>query len=452
MTRSLKSLWGRFLFRDKGIVPTRRLLLVFALLSATLLTATLWHLPWSFVLFANILVLLFSLVDLIFSPNKNQLLVKRSYPTEMERGINYEVPITIQNASSFDVQFRIIDGLPQSFERPFPLNGKVGKEATVTVVYQTKAPVRGDYQFNKMYIRYRSTLGFWEKQLSLSLKESIKVIPDMTQTKQFLDDAQKFLNYEGIKIRKYKSGVGEFSKIRSYVVGDDPRKINWRQTAKLQEVMTNEYEPEHGKHITILIDCGRMMGAELKNGNRLEKSIEAALTVTAAALQKGDYVAVLAFSKKVKVYIPPAKGMAHLQTILQGVYHLEVDAAESNYGEILNYLQLVQKKRSLILLFSDIQTFLHEESALVYLKRLRQRHLFLMIGVEDDMLVSRSKEAVVNAQQTMVKSIAQQQLLIKKDGKAKWEKQGLLMVEAKEEKLATTAVSYYIDMINRGLL
>jgi uncharacterized protein (DUF58 family) len=216
--------------------------------------------------------------------------------------------------------------------------------------------------------------------------------------------------------------------------------------------MTNEYEPEHGKHVTILIDCGRMMGAELKSGNRLEKSIEAALTVTAAALQKGDYVAVLAFSRNVKVYIPPAKGMAHLQTILQGIYNLEVDAAESNYAEILNYLQLVQKKRSLILLFSDIQTFLHEESALIYLKRLRQRHLFLMIGVEDDMLVSRGKEEPVNAQQTMVKSIAQQQILIKKDGRVKWEKQGLLMVEAREEKLATTAVSYYIDMINRGLL
>jgi uncharacterized protein (DUF58 family) len=445
-------LWGLFLFRDKGIVPTNRLLLVFAILSGILLTATLWHLPWSFVLLANILVLLFSLVDLIFSPKKNQLLVKRIFPTEMERGINYEVPLTIQNASSYDVQFRLIDGLPQSFERPFPLSGKVDKEASVTFVYQTKAPIRGEYHVNKMYIRYRSTLGLWEKQLSISLKGSIKVIPDMTQTKQFLEDAQKFLNYEGIKIRKYKNGVGEFSKIRSYVVGDDPRKINWRQTAKLQEVMTNEYEPEHGKYITILIDCGRMMGAELKSGNQLEKSIEAALTVTAAALQKGDYVAVLAFSRKVKVYFPPAKGMAHLQTILQGIYNLEVDAAESNYAEILNYLQLVQKKRSLILLFSDIQTFLHEESALIYLKRLRQRHLFLMIGVEDEKLVFRGKEAPVTAQQTMVKSIAQQQVLIKKDGKAKWEKQGLLMVEAREEKLATTSVSYYIDMINRGLL
>ena len=71
--------------------------------------------------------------------------------------------------------------------------------------------------------------------------------------------------------------------------------INWRQTAKLQEVMTNEYEPEHGKYITILIDCGRMMGAELKEGNRLEKSLEAAMTVAAAALKNGDYVSVIGY-------------------------------------------------------------------------------------------------------------------------------------------------------------
>src|SRR5699024_7224484 len=103
--------------------------------------------------------------------------------------------------------------------------------------------------------------------------------------------------------------------------GDDPRMINWRQTAKLQEVMTNQYEPEHGKHITILIDCGRMMGVELDEGNRLEKTIEASITVAAAALKNGDYVGVLAFSSDIKVYVPQEKGMEHLQRILQSIYH-----------------------------------------------------------------------------------------------------------------------------------
>ncbi len=427
-------------------------MLLFTLLSLILLLGTRWVLPWSFVILANIAILLFSLFDLFFTPKKQQITVKRSISNEMERGITYKVAIDIVNSSIYDTRLRIIDGLPQSFDRPFPLTGMIKKESGSKISYETKAPTRGLYSVEKIYIRYRSMAGLWEKQISFSIKNSVKVIPDMTETKQFLENAQKFLNYDGVMVRKHKSGVGEFAKIRSYVVGDDPRKINWRQTAKLQEVMTNEYEPEHGKYITVLIDCGRMMGAELKHGNRLEKSIEAALTVTAAALQKGDYVAVLAFSKKVKVFIPPAKGLVHLQTILHAIYNLEVEAAESNYGEVLHYLQLVQKKRSLILLFSDIQTFLYEENALVYLKRLRQRHMFLMIGVEDEALLSRGKMEPENVQQAMIKSMAQQQIMVKKREKIKWEKQGLLMVEAREEKLATAAVSYYIDMINRGLL
>jgi hypothetical protein len=43
-------------------------------------------------------------------------------------------------------------------------------------------------------------------------------------------------------------------------------------------------------------------------------------------------------------------------------------------------------------------------------------------------------------------------MLLKKREKIKWEAQGLQMIEASEEKLAIAAVSYYIDVMNRGLL
>lgn len=370
----------------------------------------------------------------------------------MERGLTYPVKLVIRNSSQYSITYRLIDAIPQTFEMPFPLRGTVPKDTTMSVEYETKAMVRGRYEIKKLYFRYTSFLGLWEKQTTVEIIDNVKVIPDLTETKQYLENAQAFLLYEGLMIRKQQSGIGDFAKIRSYVVGDDPRKINWRQTAKLQEIMTNDYEPEHGKYITILIDCGRMMGAELTKGNRLEKGLEAALTVTAAALKKGDYVSVLAFSKEVKVFVPPAKGMAHLQTILHAIYNIEVDAVESNYAAVLSYLETMQKKRSLLLLFSDIGTFLHEEGALAYLKRLRQRHLFLMIGIENETLLKRVKEEPHNVKNTMVKSIAQQQMLIKRRERIKWEKQGLQMIEAQEEKLAIAAVSYYIDIMNRNLL
>jgi uncharacterized protein (DUF58 family) len=443
---------GRLLFQDKGILPTSRLLIVYVCFSGLLLTGALIGLSWMWIFSLNAFFLGLSLIDLMFSPAKKSVEVKRSIPDQMERGLDYTVELKINNTSQRDLSYRLLDGTPQSFQTTFPLGGNVAGLSTGSHSYHVVTPVRGDYQLTRLYFRYRSSLGLWEKQKTVETMDKVKVIPDLTETRKVLEDAQRFLLYEGVKIRKQQSGAGEFSKIRNYVVGDDPRKINWRQTAKLREVMTNEYEPEHGKYITILIDCGRMMGAELKKGNRLEKSLEAALTVTAAALQNGDYVSVIAFSKKVKVYIPPAKGMAHLQTILHRIYNLEVDAAESDYAAVLHYVQTMQKKRSLLLLFSDIHTFLHEDNALYYLQRLRRQHLFLMIGIEDDRLVKQIKVEPVDEVQAMMKSMAQKQMLVKKREKAKWEKQGLLMVEAREEKLATTAVSYYIDMMNRGLV
>ncbi|TMU85236.1 DUF58 domain-containing protein [Bacillus sp. BHET2] len=422
------------------------------LFSGLLMVGTLIGLSWPLIFILNGLFIAGSLFDLFLSPSKKEVDVIRSIPDQMERGLEYVVKLKIKNTSSRSVSYRIIDGTPESFQTSFPLEGKLSSESTMAITYDVVTPVRGDYRLSKLYLRYRSSIGLWEKQKTVESKDDVKVIPDLTETKRVLESAQRFLLYEGMKIKKQQSGAGEFSKIRSYVLGDDPRKINWRQTAKLREVMTNEYEPEHGKYITILIDCGRMMGAELTKGNRLEKSIEAALTVTAAALQNGDYVSVLAFSKNVVEYIPPAKGMGHLQTILHRIYNLEVDAAESNYASVLHYVQTVQKKRSLLLLFSDIHTFLHEDSALYYLQRLRKQHLFLTIGIEDELVMERIKADPVDTRQAMMKSMAQKQMLVKKKEKAKWEKQGLLMVEAREETLAATAVSYYIDMMNRGLL
>ncbi|WP_369690699.1 hypothetical protein [Neobacillus fumarioli] len=63
------------------------------------------------------------------------------------------------------------------------------------VTYQTKTYERGKYDIQKLYIRYTSRLGLWEKQLTVEWRDSVKVIPDLTDTKQYLANAQAFLLY-----------------------------------------------------------------------------------------------------------------------------------------------------------------------------------------------------------------------------------------------------------------
>lgn len=452
MTKSFKTLWERFLFRDRGALPTSKFLLVMGVLSLALFLLSFGQLSWEIIFTSNIVILVLSLMDFFWMPKKKELVFHRSISEEIEREEEVDVQITIENHSTSTMLFRLVDALPRSFKRGFPIEGEVEGSSHYTVSYQTQAPIRGDYEIPKLYVRYRSKLGLWERQVSPLIYDEVRVIPDMSDARHVLHNAQQFLLYEGSQVKKRQIGSGEFSQIRSYVVGDDLRKINWRQSAKLQELMTNEYEPEHGKYISIVVDCGRMMGVELEKSNRLERSLEAALTVAAAALQKGDYVSFLAFSKNVKAYVPPNKGMAHLKRIMDEVYNVEVDPYESDYANVLQYLESVQKKRSFILLFSDMSTFLYEEAPLFYLQRLRRKHVFLMLGIEDPMTNAWIKETPEDSKKAMIKSMAQKQIMEKKNEMAKWEKQGLQMIETPEEKLATNAVSRYMELMNRGLL
>lgn len=453
MKKSWKNLSDRFLFRDRGILPARGLLISFFVFSiGIIILFSMLGVAWTNVFIIDSIFLFASLLDLLWSPKRSELTYKREMPEEMERGRTYTTEITVENTSNRPMHIRIKDEVPQTFHTTLPLRGWTDARGRKRFSYDLTAPVRGKYHMEKMHIRYRSKLGLWEKQTVSRINDTVKIIPDLRETKRYLEDAQRFLLHEGVKIRKDQGGEGEFAQIRKYALGDDPRKINWRQTAKLQEVMTNEYEPEHGKYITILIDCGRMMGAELEKGNRLDRTLEAALTTAAAALENGDYVGVLAFAKEVKVYIPPDKGMNHLHVILQSIYALEAEPFEANYPFVITYLQSVQKKRSLILLFSDIDTFLHEEGALYYLLRLRRRHLFFVIGIEDNELAKSARQKPRDVQEAMIKSNAQEQMTNKKREKVKWEARGLLLAEASGTELAATAVSHYIRVMNQGLL
>ncbi|WP_369690700.1 hypothetical protein [Neobacillus fumarioli] len=112
MTKSSKSLWARFLFQDRGIVPTKRLLKVFFVLSILLIIGSIRELSWTTIITINIVVLLGSLYDLRLSPKKNQLLIKRTASAEMEREIVYQFDISIDNLSRHSLSFRLLDGLP----------------------------------------------------------------------------------------------------------------------------------------------------------------------------------------------------------------------------------------------------------------------------------------------------------------------------------------------------
>ncbi len=454
MNKSFKTWLHPFQFRDKGFLPTKRFLVLIGFLVLPLLLASYWNKGWLFFVVINSVVILLSLIDLFMLPKTNQINCERKMPDKAERGVSFKVQLTIHNdhQGRFPIYFKVIDHLLPSFLRPFPLLGKQEEGKPLTLTYHSMGSVRGNYQVDKIYIRYGSSLGLWEKQTYVHFPQQIRVIPDLSGVRGFISSTPEMLLLQGVKPRKYQAGFGEFSLIRNYAVGDDPRKINWRATARRAEIMTNMYEPEHGKQVTLLLDCGRTMGVELRKSNRLEKSMEAMLTVAAMALQQGDYVSVMAFSDEIHAYIPPGQGLSHLQRIVEGVYAIQARLVESNFAKAFQYLETIQKKRSLIMLFSDLDHFLLEDTLLPILHPIRKRHFFLLIGIEDPMVRNWLRKDITDSTTAMVKTMAEGQLLKRKKQVDKWRQYGLQAIEAREENLVSIAVERYFEVINRGVL
>lgn len=452
MTTSLRRLWARFLFQDRGIVPTKRLIYLISGLGLILFVISFFR--FDLIIFATVIVsvVLLSLLDLLRSPNRKELAIRRVIPEQVERHQREQLNLIVTNRSDKQAEIKWLDDLPESIETKRPDLVELLANQQLTIDQPIQASERGLFLLKKIYLRYQSQLGLWQKQITFELEDTIKVIPNLTESRDYLTSAQKYLLHEGSKIRKHGAGLGEFAKVRQYVVGDDPRKINWHQSAKLNEMMVNEYEPEHGKQIIIMIDCGRMMGVELEKGNRLERSIEAALSVATAALDNGDYVSVIAFAKDINVYVPAEKGLAHLQTILQAIYSLQVEANESNYVAAFQFIRTEQQKRSMVILFSDINQFFLDQQSLFFIKQLKKKHLFLGIGIKDEWKQINVELEPTTVNRAMRKTVAQQIELWNLREKIKWQNLGLDLIETKSDDLAVTTISYYIDRLNRGLL
>lgn len=448
-----------FRFRDKlRLVPTPRLA---ALLlagapaagaayavhaEAGILTLLAW----------NTALLLFSIVDVAMLPGAGELRAARQAQEQVDLGRDFEAAVTVTaSGRRLPHSGALLDDLPDTFAAVLPvapLRLAFAGGPAASVRYTVRPRERGRYALRTVFVRVRGSLGLWQRQAHLPCEQEVRVLPDLSGVRGLLASMQRSLILDGKRVYRKAMAGTELQGIRDYTPDDDPRSINWPATARAQMTKANVYQPERGKIVTLLLDCGRMMGVELDGQTKLDRTLAAALTLAAVALQRGDQVAALAFSGTLLAYVPPAKGMAHLQTIINATYDLASDAAESNYAQALAHLARVQKKRSLLVLFTDMENALFESELAPYLVRLRRSHPVLMLSLQDPVLWEWSRNPVRRIKDAYVKSAAFKLMEDRRAFAARMAAAGVEALDVPAKELALAAVNTYLEMKSRDAL
>lgn len=401
-----------------------------------------------------VLIALFLLDVLIVFIGKQKIEGQRIVPDKFSNGDSNTIEINIKNKYPFISYLEIIDEIPEQFQiRNFKLKDKVYPRTSKTISYNLTPKERGEYHFGLLNIYASSAIKLVAKRFMLENDIMVPTYPSFKQLKKFelLNINKNAMDYGLKKVRRLGHTM-EFEQIKEYVLGDDLRTINWKATAKKNQLMVNQFQDEKSQPVYSIIDKGRIMKMPFDGLSLLDYAINATLVISNIVLKKHDKAGMLSFSKKIDNVVVAQRRSGQMQLILEALYNVKTDFFESDFGRLYGNIKRHVTHRSLLLMYTNFETLDGLNRQLPYLKAIAKSHLLVVIffkNTEIDKLISNKAETV---QQVYDKVIAEKFDFEKRLIVNELKKFGIYSILTTPENLTVDTINKYLEIKARGLL
>lgn len=335
--------------------------------------------PRGFAIVKLLVLLLFTLTVLdtiILFAAKKGVKGERILPEKFSNGDENPVNLVINNYYTFTVNVTIIDEIPEQFQvRDFSILRKLDASSTQEIQYKLRPVERGEYLFGTLNIYVTSVFGLISRRFISEDNAKVPTYPSFMQLRKYdLMAISNNLHQYGIKKIRKIGHTMEFEQIKDYVLGDDLRTINWKATAKRNQLMVNQFQDEKSQPVYSIIDKGRVMKMPFEGLTLLDYAINAALVISNVALKKQDKAGILAFSKKVENIVVAERRTSQMNLILETLYNVSTDYHESDYSRLYADVKRNINQRSLMLLYTNFETLDSLHRQLPYLKGIAKSH------------------------------------------------------------------------------
>jgi uncharacterized protein (DUF58 family) len=370
------------------IRPTPRLILGLGFPLA-LAVAEVFAAEFGIVLLAvGALLLLAAAVDWLRTPRPAGLSVIREIATTMPVGIARTVHLRVLNKQARAIRFRLWDLFPGQLRAsglPSPRLSAAPGHA-LQFAYKLHPDHRGTYEFGRTQLALVSPWGFWERLVKIGEASSIRVYPDYVQVlKSALLAARQRLDMMGILKRRRRGEGTEFQQLREFRVGDRLNQVNWKATAKLATLISNEFQEERDQQIVFLLDGSYRMRSQDGALSHFDHTLNAIILLTYFAVKQGDAIGLLTFGGSHDRYVAPAKGKRVIPELLDTLFDLQPSNDSPDYQMMSRQLLRLVKKRSLIVLVTTLRDDVAAELKSA-IRAMTARHLVLVANIHEAIL------------------------------------------------------------------
>lgn len=367
--------------------------------------------PWPATAFVALLVALAVAVavDAGLAARTTALRYVRSPDRSARLGQQVDCQLSIHNDGRRRFRGQVRDAWPPSARaRPRTHAVDIPAGGDQRVVTRLDPVRRGDQRATVITARSIGPLGLAGRQGSQPVPGQLRVLPPFLSRKHLPSRLARLREIDGLLPTLVRGQGTEFDSLREYVVGDDVRSIDWRATARRADVVVRTWRPERDRRVVIVLDTGRTAAGRVgvdptasdpAGWPRLDWSMDAALLLAALASRAGDNVDFLAHDRVSRAGVFGASRTELLAQLVDAMAPLQPTLVESDWRAMASAVALRARRRSLVVLLTDLNPTALDEGLLPVLPQLSAKHHLLLAAVSDprvdQMAAGRSDAAAV---------------------------------------------------------
>ncbi len=385
---------------------------------------------------------------------KDQVSGQRIAPKRLSNGDQNKITLQLQNNYPFKAKCTIIDEIPIQFQRrDIHWETEIDAQKDKLFQYELRPIKRGHYKFGIINIFIYSPIGLIRRRFKIGKPVTIPVYPSYLQMRQyeFYAFASRYNSYGQRRVKRLGHS-SQFEQIKEYIPGDDPRTINWKATGRVNKIMVNQYQDEKARPIYCIIDKGRLMRMPFEGMSLLDYSINASLVLSNIAIHSDDKAGLMTFSKKMSSFIKADKRNVQMQLILENLFGQRTQFLDSNFELLYGFISQKITQRSLLLMFTNFESYSGFERRLPYFKAMSKKHLLVVIFFKNTELTDLVNDTPNELRDIYHQTYGEQILYEKQLIINKLKSLGILTIYTEPDNLTINTINKYLEVKSRGIL
>lgn len=433
--------------------PTPRLLWFLAGWLAWAVLASIWEpllMPW---VAGGIAFLLFVTLDGWQARAQEPPRIARKAAHSLPVGVWHEVLLEVDNPLPQKSVVRVFDHYPSACEMEgLPFIFTLAPKTRACASYRLRFTARGEHSFAGIEALIDSPFGLLRRCVFINAPHCARVYPNFAAVAKYaLLATDNRLSQIGVRQRRRRGEGLSFHQLREYREGDTPRQIDWKATARVNKLVSREYQDERDQQIMFLLDCGnRMRAKEDGSLSHFDEALNALLLLAHVALRQGDSVGCMSFGHETRL-IPARKGRAALNYLMEQLFDLEPGSNSPDYRNAATHIAQTVHKRSLVLILTNLRDEDDEELRKA-IEVLRRRHLVLLASLRETAVQCLTDQPLNTFETAIEAAAALQYIGIRNATIERMKRSGAHVLDVTPTDLPIALVNRYLDFKRSGAL